>query len=100
ESLLREMLDRGAVTQMPSPALVLRQASSHDRRKQDPADLQGWHSNVDYGQFIRTENNQGRKEWVIMDDQGPGAIVRFWTPLSPEKENQIIRFYFDGSPSP
>ena len=31
---------------------------------------------------------------------GTGAIVRFWTPLAPEKDNQVIRFYFDGSPSP
>jgi hypothetical protein len=100
ESLLNEMVDRDAAARLPEPVFVLKQASSHDRKKNDPANATTWHSNVDYGQFIRTETNGGRREWVIMEDQGPGAIVRFWTPLSPEKDQQIIRFYFDGSSSP
>jgi hypothetical protein len=100
QSLLKEMVDRQAVARLPEPAFRLKQASSHDRRKKDPADPAGWHSNTDYGQFIRTETNGGRKEWVIMEDRGPGAIVRFWTPLLAEKDTQIIRFYFDGSSSP
>ena len=83
-----------------SRPFCLKQASSHDRQKNDPANPTTWHSNTDYGQFIRTETNEGRREWVIMEDQGPGAIVRFWTPLLAEKDQQIIRFYFDGSPTP
>jgi hypothetical protein len=100
ESLLNEMIDRQAAARLPEPAFLLKQASSHDRKKNDPANPTTWHSNTDYGQFIRTETNGGRREWVIMEDQGPGAIVRFWTPLLAEKDQQIIRFYFDGSPSP
>lgn len=100
ESLLAEMLDRHAAARLPEPAFLLKQASSHDRRKNDPANAATWHSNVDYGQFIRTETNAGRQEWVILEDQGLGAIVRFWTPLLAEKDQQIIRFYFDGSPTP
>lgn len=99
-SLLEEMTDREAVTRWPAPAYTCQQASSHDRRKQDPADAAGWHSNVDHGQFIRTEVNQGRREWVIMEGTGPGAITRFWTPLEPSKESAIIRFYLDGAPEP
>ena len=100
ESLLEEMLDRAAAARLPEPTFVLKQASSHDRRKNDPVNAATWHSNVDHGQFLRTETNAGRQEWVIMEDQGPGAIVRFWTPLLGEKEQQTIRFYFDGSPTP
>ncbi|MCX6928926.1 MAG: DUF2961 domain-containing protein [Verrucomicrobia bacterium] len=100
QSLLEEMIDREAVAKWPAPAYSCKQASSHDRRKKDPADSEGWHSNVDYGQFIRTEVNDGRHEWVIMEDQGPGTIARFWIPLNGEKDKQVIRFYFDGSATP
>ena len=99
-SLLNEMTDRAAVALAPSPAFVLKQASSHDPRKNDPANPDSWHSNVDYGQFLHTEVNEGRREWVIMEDTGPGAITRFWLPLDAKNDNQIIRFYFDGSATP
>ena len=99
-SLLAEMTDREAVARMPAPAFVLKQASSHDARKNDPGNPDAWHSNTDYGQFIHTEVNEGRREWVIMEDDGPGAVVRFWTPLLADKKNQVIRFYLDGSPAP
>lgn len=99
-SLLEEMTDRDSNARWPSPAYALREASSHDRRKNDPANAATWHSNTDYGQFIRTETNEGRKEWVILDDQGPGAITRFWAPLLAEKDSMRIRFYFDGATKP
>jgi hypothetical protein len=99
-SLLQEMTDRAAVAQIPSPAYKLLQASSHDRRKNNPFDAETWHSNTDYGQFLHTETNEGRREWVIMEHEGPGAVVRFWTPLLADKDNQTIRFYFDGSATP
>ena len=99
-SLLNEMIDRESVAQCPVPAFVLKQASSHDQRKNDPSNADTWHSNTDYGQFLHTETNEGRREWVIMDDAGPGAITRFWVPLLGDNDNQIIRFYFDGSPIP
>ncbi|MCX6873162.1 MAG: DUF2961 domain-containing protein [Verrucomicrobia bacterium] len=99
-SLLHEMVDRDAAASLPAPAFTLKQSSSHDPRKTDPANAEGWHSNNDHDNAIRTEVNEGRNEWVIMEDQGPGAIMRYWTPLAPERENQIIRFYFDGSPTP
>jgi hypothetical protein len=100
QSLLEEMVDRDVVARWPAPAYVCKQASSHDRRKKTPADPEGWHSNVDYGQFLRAEVNQGRQEWVIMDDSGPGAVTRFWTPLNPDMDGAIIRFYFDGKSTP
>lgn len=100
ESLLNEMVDRDAAARLPQPGYLLKQASSHDPRKTNPADPATWHSNNDHDQFVRTEVNQGRREWVIMEDTGPGAIVRFWTVSLGMKEQQIIRFYLDGSPTP
>jgi len=100
QSLLQEMIDRAAIARTPAPAFTLKESSSHDRRKVDPADAAGWHSNDDHEQFIRTETNEGRKEWVIMDDTGPGAVTRFWTPLWDRKDKTLIRFYFDGAATP
>lgn len=99
-SLLQEMADRAVVTSLPVPGYTLKQSSSHDPRKTDPANAEGWHSNNDHDNAIRTEVNEGRNEWVIMEDKGPGAVVRYWTPLAPDREKQVIRFYFDGSPTP
>lgn len=99
-SILQEMVDRSVAARLPTPWFTLKQASSHDPRKNDPGDPETWHSNTDYGQFIHTEVNEGRREWVIMEDRGPGAIVRFWTPLLADKDRQVIRFYFDGDPKP
>ena len=98
--LLREMSSRDAVANLPSPAYSLKQSSSHDPSKTDPANAATWHSNEDHDNAMRSEVNEGRNEWVIMDDKGPGAVIRCWTPLAADRNNQIIRFYFDGSPSP
>ncbi len=99
-SLLGEMSDRDAIARWPSPAFVLHQWSSRDPSKRDPGDAETWHSNNDHDQFLRTEMHEGRREWVLMDEKGPGAVVRFWLPLDAGKDKQTIRFYFDGSPTP
>jgi len=99
-ALLHEMAGRDVVASLPVPAYTLKQSSSHDPHKTDPANAAGWHSNEDHDNAMRTEVNEGRNEWVIMDDKGPGAVVRYWTPLDPGRDKQIIRFYFDGSPIP
>ena len=100
QSLLNEMVDRDAGAKWPAPAFVCKEASSHDRTKTDPSNAETWHSNHDWGQFIRTEVNEGRQEWVIMEDTGAGAITRFWTPLKGDLNDAVIRFYLDGSSTP
>ena len=92
--------DRDAIARWPSPAYVCKQASSYDRLQTNPADAKTWFANKDYEQFIRVENRDGRREWVIMEHQGPGCITRFWVPLHGPRKNQTIRFYFDGSSTP
>lgn len=110
-SLLDEMTNRDAVTQFPDADFRLKQSSSYNRASVSPDDSVGWFTNKDFNSndtdhnFIRIEENNGKKEWVLMDHQGPGAIVRTWMPLrnakKPNMGNDItIKFYLDGDTVP
>jgi hypothetical protein len=99
-SLLAEMSDRDTTAKWPVPAYTLKQASSYDRKSTNPADAATWFANYDSGEFIRIEETNQRREWVIMEHNGPGAVTRMWLPLEPTKDQQIIRFYFDGATTP
>ena len=109
ESLLREMVDRDEVARYPKADFRLKQDSSYDRSSRTPDEPQGWFSNFDrstsdqHHNFIRTEENRGRKEWVVMEDEGAGVITRFWVPwrnqLKPGTDI-VIRFYLDGASEP
>lgn len=88
--LLNEMIDPAVVASWPQRPFYSKQASSYDRRSVSP-DSAGWGANADQGQYIRTEEVEGRKELVMMDAKGPGAIVRFW--LTTFKRNGTIRIY-------
>ena len=95
-SLLNEMIDRDAITKFPEPAYTCKQASSYDRASKSPTE--GWFANGDTAQFVREETNDGRKEWVLMDQKGPGAIVRWWITAPHYKVN--FRIYIDGKDTP
>ena len=69
DSLLQEMLDVESIARWPQPEFTCKQASSYDRTKVAP-DKPGWFSNKDNNQFIRDEENEGRKERVMMDAAG------------------------------
>ncbi|MBE3071050.1 MAG: DUF2961 domain-containing protein [Planctomycetes bacterium] len=102
ESLLDEMIDFGAVARFPDPPYTCRQASSYDRRSKTPDDPAGWFANTDNmdgsGDSLRWESRGGRRECVLMDVDGPGAVVRFWTGGQPPKGT--VRFYLDGAAEP
>lgn len=100
ESLLQEMTNRVALARLPSPWYSQGEASSHNPVANDPTNSKTWHVNNDDYHFIRTEVNNGRNEWVILDAHGPGTITRVWTPLWGEADAQIIRFYLDDSSTP
>ncbi len=91
--LLKSMTDFDAITKFTSPSYRLKQASSYDRRSVSP-DKPGWFANTDYNQFIREEKKDGHTEYVMMDADGPGAIVRFW--LTTVVKPGMLRFYFDN----
>ncbi|MDW5290293.1 glycoside hydrolase family 172 protein [Formosa sp. PL04] len=109
ESLLKEMVDRDAVARFPRDNFRLKQESSYNRASKTPNDTVGWFNNHDYNDndndhnFIRTEEKNGQKEWVLMDHVGPGALVRTWMPfLSADKPNTDIeiKIYLDGNTEP
>lgn len=96
ESLLKEMTDLAALAEFPDPAFVCRQFSSYDRASKTADDAKGWFANGDSGQFIRTDNVGERKEFVLADMAGPGAIVRIWSA----DPKGTLRIYLDDSTRP
>jgi len=103
ESLLEEMVDRDRIARLPSPAYTCKQASSYDRHSTEPGSPTWW-ANADRSYFVRIEENDGRKEHVLMDVKGPGAVVRFWAtwhgPGGGEFSNGTMRVYLDGEDEP
>lgn len=100
ETLLDEMVDRENIARLPEIPFSLKQFSSYDRGSVAP-DQPGWFANSDRTWFIREETNGGRKEYVMMDTTGPGAVVRIWMTFAGDGAgNGILRFYFDGDTEP
>jgi len=103
DSLLQEMTNRAALARFPSPAYTCSQASSYDRGSVAP-DQPGWFANMDRSHFVRTEDHGDRTEYVLMDVEGPGTVVRFWAtwhgPGGKNFSDGTLRFYLDGEPEP
>ncbi|MCO6045189.1 DUF2961 domain-containing protein [Aeoliella sp. ICT_H6.2] len=108
DSLLEEMTSRETLARFPQPAYSCSQASSYDRESEDPSNHHAWFANADRSQWVRIEENEvdgeTRKEYVMMDQEGPGAIVRFWGtwhgPRGEKFSNGTLRIYLDGSDTP
>ncbi|TWU40999.1 glycoside hydrolase family 172 protein [Novipirellula artificiosorum] len=102
-SLLDEMIDRSVIARWPGAKYSCRQASSYDRDSVS-ADDEGWFANWDRSQFIRTEEKDGRSEHVLLDAEGPGAVVRFWAtwhgPGGTAFSDGTLRVYLDGEETP
>jgi len=92
--LIPQMADLGTLAEYPEPSFVNAQASSYDRKSISPD--KDWFANDDRGQYIRVEEVEGRKEYVMMDAKGPGAITRIWS-ANPEG---VLRFYLNGETQP
>ena len=93
-ALLADMTDLTGLAELPSPAYTCRQFSSYDRASKSPT--QDWFANGDCGQYLRTETTNGRQEFVMMDTDGPGAIVRIWSA----NPAGTLRLYLDGAATP
>jgi hypothetical protein len=98
------MIDRDAVAMLPTPHYACRQASSWDR-SQTVVGGRNWFANNDYDQYLRKETQDGRSEYVIMEDSGPGCVTRIWKPLregtkGARMPRMTIRFYLDGETDP
>jgi hypothetical protein len=100
KSLLIEMTDRNKITLVPSPWYNLKQFSSYDRKTVMPGN-KDWFANDDYTQFLSVDSSRKRKEYVMFDTDGPGAVVRWWMTFSGEGSyDGIIRVYIDNEDIP
>ncbi|MEN9360449.1 MAG: hypothetical protein RL095_1984 [Verrucomicrobiota bacterium] len=106
ESLLAEMGDAERLARLDAIPYRSAQASSRDQRSAAPG-RPGWFANADWSWFLREEIVAGRREQVMMEDQGPGCVVHFWnTWFAPmdgklnHSTNGIIRVYLDGAAEP
>jgi hypothetical protein len=96
-SLLNEMTDRNELARSPAAEYTVGQASSYDRRQKTPDDPASWFANQDGGNVIRVDAVGDRREWVILDQHGPGCITRMWTPNA---NSGAMRVYLDGDTRP
>jgi hypothetical protein len=97
ESLLDEMTDRTAVTHISATPYTVRQASSHDPAAKTPGNEQWW-ANGDMSNFVGEQTRDGQVEKIMIDQDGPGAITRFW--ITGAQYNRTIRFYLDDMDTP
>jgi hypothetical protein len=103
-SLLEEMVDRSDRARFPDPAFKLINFSSYNRASVSPDEYTGWFTNNDHsGIYLYTEDNGNGTEYVLVDHQSPGAIVRSWMPWRSQSNSNtsvILRVYLDGSDTP
>jgi hypothetical protein len=97
-SLINEMTDLAGMAEFPTPSYTCKQFSSYDRKSKSPANptTEDWFANGDFAQYLRVEDRSGRKEYVMMDATGPGAVVRIWSA----NPAGTIRIYLDGAEKP
>jgi hypothetical protein len=79
--------------------------SSYDRHSTVPQASSdtptGWFANHDWGNFVGQETGPaGESEFVLLDADGPGAVVRIWSPSRDGKPNGTLRIYVDRGGTP
>lgn len=103
QSLLRDMVNRERLAEYPTSQFKSLQASSYNRQSVSP-DKPGWFADSDGVFCIRTEENNGKTEWVLMEDDGPGAITKIWAVCFyyglDNLEGANIKIYLDGAKEP
>jgi hypothetical protein len=93
-TLTGELTDRNHLTYLPDKPYTLHQFSSYNRESVSP-DKAGWFANYDMSHFLRIEKNSGRREFVLFDADGPGAVVRWWMTFY-KAQNGTLRVYIDN----
>jgi hypothetical protein len=100
KTLLSEMTGRQSLTLYPEPYYTLSQSGSYDRNSVSP-NQPGWFANNDFTQFDAIETRDGRKEYVLLDVNGPGAVVRWWMTFAGKGSyDGIVRIYIDSGEVP
>jgi hypothetical protein len=98
KSLIGEMTSRENLTCFPEPEYTLHQFSSYNPASISP-DKPGWFENYDMSHFLRVEEQSGRREFVLAEMDGPGAIVRWWMTFY-KAQNGVLRIYIDKDSVP
>ena len=103
KGLLEELSHPERLANYPNPEYQSLQASSYNRESTQ-RDKPGWFADSDGTGFIRTEQINGKTEWVIMEHTGPGCLTKFWTPFFyydfNNRTGPNINIYLDGSKTP
>lgn len=95
--LLRQMVDLEALCVQPLPGERCEQASSYDRASRLVNGKKiDWFANGDAGHYLRIEEREGRREMVMADVRGSGALVRIWSA----NPKGILRIYLDDNDKP
>jgi hypothetical protein len=99
--LVDEMGRLDQLARLPAAPFSSRQSTSYDRRSRTAADPATWFANDDYVtdtalNLVRVDDTPAGKRWVILDVDGPGAVVRMWTAMP----TGTLRVYIDGEPRP
>lgn len=102
--LFEEMIDLEGLTRFPSPSYSMVQYSSYDHRSNLPGGPD-WFANADgfggepipnFEKVLKEPNKAGIGEYLMVDEEGPGAIVRLWTA----QINGNLRVYIDDMKTP
>jgi len=97
-SLTEDLTSRENLTYFPVKTYTHHQFSSYNRESVSP-EKEGWFANYDMSHFIRVEENSGRREFVLFDADGPGAVVRWWMTFY-KAQNGTLRVYIDNNTTP
>lgn len=103
QTLLQELANRDSFATHPNGSYTQAARTSHDPRNalgQSPLQAPHGGLNVDFGNYIRSENNgNGVTEHVVLEDtSGPGVLTRWWaTAISSSVANNNYRIYLDGN---
>lgn len=93
-ALLRRVVDGDWLWSPPRAGERCVQWSSFDRASQKgPADPFAWYGNDDRGNYLRIEERDGAKEFVLVDAEGPGCVARIWSA----NPSGTLHFDVDGA---
>ena len=85
--LVDELRDDAWMARPDAPAWTLHGSSSTD-----PAAKDDRYANADAGHVLRVLEREGRREGVLVDARGPGALVRLWSA----NPKGVVRIEVDG----
>ena len=92
-ALLRRLADVQWLHRPPALGEHSVQFSSYDRRSdKGPGNADDWYSNDDRGKYLRVDERDGGKEYVMCDTKGPGVVTRIWSA----NPGGTIHFDVDG----